>query len=336
MHKILITILTTLMSFSVANAQAEADITQPLRAAADELVVNCRVDRLDNETYAGSIVSVEAPEKVKPNELFPVKIRIKNIGSMPWISSTSGCESDTPMYLGTSRNQDRQSPFHAPGVFGTTGWYQGNRIKMKTPRVDTGDIAEYTFTAKAPSNPGLYREYFQPVVEHVTWVDTYATFDVQVGEPELNEDILKYTREIPLSINLLDPKFVGKKSITIDISDQRMSLKLGSMEVKNFPVSSGTWRTPTPFGTTYISLKQDVRVGSAWPHYIMPKFMMFRKGGYGIHALPSIRYDGGRFWSEALNHIGTRRSHGCIRLLPDDAVFAYNFAEIGTPVHVVP
>jgi len=66
----------------------------------------------------------------------------------------------------------------------------------------------------------------------------------------------------------------------------------------------------------------------------MPKWMMFRKGGYGIHALPSLANDRGVFWREALSHIGSPRSHGCIRLLPKDAEFAYNFADVGTTVTV--
>ena len=66
----------------------------------------------------------------------------------------------------------------------------------------------------------------------------------------------------------------------------------------------------------------------------MPNWMTFRANGYGIHALPSISYDNGRYWHEALNHIGTRRSHGCIRLLPQDAKYAYGFADIGTKVVV--
>ncbi len=138
-----------------------------------------------------------------------------------------------------------------------------------------------------------------------------------------------------MSINITDPKFIGNKKIIIDISEQRMYLKLGAMTLKSFPISTGTTRTPTPIGTTSIHFKQEVRVAHSSPHYIMPKFMQFRSGGYGIHALPSLANDRGVFWREALNHIGTRRSHGCVRLLPNDANFTYDFADVGMPVQVV-
>ena len=85
----------------------------------------------------------------------------------------------------------------------------------------------------------------------------------------------------------------------------------------------------------------------------MPKWMAFRPG-YGIHALPSLgsaslrskirSYRDGEvptslftddvFWKEALSHIGIPVSHGCIRLLPDDAEFAFNFTPVGTRVVV--
>jgi lipoprotein-anchoring transpeptidase ErfK/SrfK len=113
-----------------------------------------------------------------------------------------------------------------------------------------------------------------------------------------------------------------------------MYLKVGDIVIREFPISTGTWRTPTPYGNTQIYYKQEVRVGAKWPHYIMPKWMNFRHGGYGIHALPSIQYGNGWFWREALNHIGTRRSHGCIRLLPADAEFAYEWTPVGTAVWV--
>jgi lipoprotein-anchoring transpeptidase ErfK/SrfK len=175
------------------------------------------------------------------------------------------------------------------------------------------------------------------VVEGKSWLRNQAEFkfDLRVGEAGQDEKILQYTRDILMSLNLTDPQFSGKKSIQVDLSSQRMYLKLGDITLKTFPVSTGKAKTPTPVGTTKITLKQEVRVAGGWPHYIMPKFMQFRKGGYGIHALPSLGNDRGVYWREALSHIGSPRSHGCIRLLPEDAEFAYNFAEVGTEVKVV-
>ncbi|MBD3270185.1 L,D-transpeptidase family protein [Candidatus Peregrinibacteria bacterium] len=336
MNQIVTTFLSILSTFSMITI-ANAQVVDAASQATENLIVSCHVDRQTEAVYDGVHINNEFPGQVEPEELFNIKIRVKNTGNMPWFSERSGCDQSV-VNLGTTRAQDRASIFHAPTVFGDTRWKDSNRIKMKSLRVDPGEIAEFDFLAKAPSDAGLYREYFAPVAENITWIkeDAETTFDIIVGNPEMDESILQYSRHLQKTTNLLAPEFEGEKLILVDISDQKMFLKIGEHTVKEFPVSTGTYRTPTPFGTTRISLKQDVRVAYAWPHYIMPKFMMFRAGGYGIHALPSLANDGGVFWSEALNHIGTRRSHGCIRLLPKDADFAYKFTDIGTTVTVIP
>ncbi len=305
--------------------------------AADTAAVSCQVDKVAKPVYSGQLLSVIAPPVAEPGQLVGISVKIKNTGNATWFSGDAECPGQSATYLGTTRNQDRNSAFHAPLVFGETAWLTGSRIKMKTARVNPGDTAEFIFNAHTPSEPGIYREYFAPVIEGKAWVKDAAEFkfDMKVGQPVEDEQVLKYTRDILMSINLTDPKFIGEKKIIVDLSTQRMTLKLGDIALKNFPVSTGTNSHPTPVGTTKIQFKQNVRVAGSRPHYIMPLFMQFRKGGYGIHALPSLANDRGVYWREALNHIGTRRSHGCIRLLPADAEFAYSFADVGTEVQVV-
>jgi hypothetical protein len=346
----LVTALTSVSIVSIASAQTVERPLSSLTSKSANLVeqmikkvaVSCQVDRNDNPFYNAKLLSIQMPTEVQPDELFEINIRMQNTGNTSWFSRISECPNVNYTYLGTDREKDRNSVFHAPTVFGNTGWFQGNRINMTTLRANPGETAEFKFTAKAPSEAGLYREYFSPVIENVSWIshsenpDAVATFDLKVGNPLMNEDTLKITRDLGISINLTDPKFEGEKKMLVDISEQRLYVQLGGQTIKIFPVSSGTARTPTPYGTTKITLKQEVRVASASPHYIMPKFMMFRAGGYGFHALPSLANDRGVFWREALNHIGSRRSHGCIRLLPEHADFAFAFADVGTTVQVVP
>jgi hypothetical protein len=309
----------------------------PLSVDAASTLDSCRFDAPSSPVYAGQLESIDVPLYVEPNQLFDVTVKIKNTGNMPWFAADSGCPGQSMTFLGTTRNDDRSSVFFAPLVFGNTGWTSANRIRMTTPRVNPQAVAEFKFQGHAPLQAGIYREYFAPVVEGKSWLRNQAEFkfDLRVGEAGQDEKILQYTRDILMSLNLTDPQFSGKKSIQVDLSSQRMYLKLGDITLKTFPVSTGKAKTPTPVGTTKITLKQEVRVAGGWPHYIMPKFMQFRKGGYGIHALPSLGNDRGVYWREALSHIGSPRSHGCIRLLPEDAEFAYNFAEVGTEVKVV-
>jgi lipoprotein-anchoring transpeptidase ErfK/SrfK len=126
----------------------------------------------------------------------------------------------------------------------------------------------------------------------------------------------------------------GEKKLLVDLSDQKLFIMLDGQVIREFRVSTGGYKTPTPKGDYTIKLKQEVRVSGKAPHYIMPKFMWFREGGYGFHALPSLGSDGGVFWTEAKDHIGRPVSHGCIRLLPEDADFLYEFTDLGTKVTV--
>ncbi len=263
-----------------------------------------------------------------PGEQTKFTLYIENTGTIPLFSDESGCRFRPIARLGTTRERDRQSALFDY----TKGWQSPNRIRLDQARLDPGEKGSFTFIASIPEEKGIYREYFDLVLEGKKWMNKDFAINVDVGEyVGENREFLQYIQE---SRKVNREELYGEKSIEVVIARQRMYLKVGDIVIKEFPVSTGTWRTPTPYGHATIFHKQDVRVAAKWPHYIMPKWMSFRAGGYGIHALPSIAYDNGYYWTEALNHIGTRRSHGCIRLLPQDAEFAYEFADIGTPVWV--
>lgn len=314
----------TLSSLSTVSAQSLPD---------------CSAPQIDGQpVYSARVQNIESPSKVQPGEVFDVQIVLLNDGNTTWYSDEPGCLGTVhSTRLGTFHRQDRESLFFAPGVFGKTNWLQNNRIKMTTPVVTPGNFGVFAFKMHAPENPGLYREYFLPLTEQKSWFKNSSMINmlIQVGDPVIDPKILAITQGLEMSINLADPKFVGSKKIKVDISEQTMKVYLGDQVLKNFRVSTGTYRTPTPIGKFAIQFKQEVRVAAKYPHYIMPKFMQFRKGGYGIHALPSLANDRGVFWREALNHIGTRRSHGCIRLLPEDANWVFQFTDVGTPMEVV-
>ncbi|MEK7136820.1 MAG: L,D-transpeptidase, partial [Patescibacteria group bacterium] len=57
---------------------------------------------------------------------------------------------------------------------------------------------------------------------------------------------------------------------------------------------------------------------------------------HGFHALPYLGKspESSGFWQEARSHIGIPVSHGCIRLLPEDAENVYEWVEVGTKVYI--
>jgi lipoprotein-anchoring transpeptidase ErfK/SrfK len=107
------------------------------------------------------------------------------------------------------------------------------------------------------------------------------------------------------------------KFILIDIGQQALGLYEYGRLIHLFPISSGKKETPSK-KFTILSKEKDHfsrKYENAWMPYSMRLF-----GDYFLHAgiLPSYP-----------------ASHGCIRLNYDDAIFVYNWAQIGTPGEVV-
>ena len=126
----------------------------------------------------------------------------------------------------------------------------------------------------------------------------------------------------------------GERVVDVDISEQKLRLKFGQTVIREYLVSTGTFNTPTPLDRFKILNKQELRIGSAKPHYRMPFWQGFTRGGAGFHSLPYLANDNGVFWEEALSHIGQRVSHGCVRLLPEDAEDFYKLTAVGIKVVV--
>lgn len=292
----------------------------------------CGFEVPEEKTYGAQIISIRRQLRVEPGETFRVKVFMKNTGSMPWFSNESECLGPK-MSLGTDRERDRDSYFYDENL---KGWESANRIGMDQFRTDNGQIASFTFWAKAGKKADVYKEYLTPVLKDIQWIDdAQLSFDVMIGDTgETAVDIRKKLSFAGTSGSVSSIDLNAPKTLQIDLSEQNLYVYLGDTEVRKFRISSGAAATPTPVGETSIILKQWVRVGAKPPHYIMPRFMMFRAGGYGFHALPSLGGDGGVFWTEARNHIGIPVSHGCVRILPEDAEWLYEFTDVGTKVVV--
>lgn len=297
--------------------------------------VSCDFQAAPKPDYSAQFLSVRKKGLVAKKELFETEVFVTNLGNEPWFSTDSGCGKNI-VNLGTDYDRDRASVFAPKNLIWESNWQGENRIKLDNKRVDPGQIATFTFWNQAPEQEGVYREYFTPVMEGVKWLDGGAFgYDVTVGNANIDPALKDTFAIVQKSINLSTLNFSGEKNIEVDISSQRLFIKIGDTVVRTFIVSTGLPRTPTPISNNLkILIKQEVRVAASTPHYIMPKYMMFKAGGYGFHALPSLANDRGVFWREALNHIGTPRSHGCIRLLPQDAALFFNWAEIGTKVAI--
>ncbi|MBP7898829.1 L,D-transpeptidase family protein [Candidatus Gracilibacteria bacterium] len=316
--------------------------------------VSCDYTTVDKPVYKATSLLKNQGVSSLPNGIMRVTIAYKNDGNIPWFSDSSGCANGPVVQLGTTHELDRDSVFAHSDI--GSGWAASNRIYMSSPRVDPGQTAMFTFDIKAPSVEDVYREMFGIVIPGVTWVkDSDFGLNVTVGQPYDEETAQKKLFFINGSGRGVDVNLSAEKSVEVDLSEQKATLRLGDYVVRVFSVSTGAPDHPTPVGTWKILFKQQVRIGGAAPFYIMPKWQAIRPDGYGFHGLPSLGnatlrakiralgpdepvptewFKTDSFWTEALDHIGSARSHGCVRYLPDDADYIYDFTDIGTPIIV--
>ncbi|KKQ68491.1 MAG: hypothetical protein US89_C0007G0034 [Candidatus Peregrinibacteria bacterium GW2011_GWF2_38_29] len=283
--------------------------------------------------------------KVMPNQKFRMALFFENTGNIPWFSGNTNCQNVPIVSLGTTRSLDRQSAF-----------LNGNRVMIKDEKIDPGQIAAFEFEVTAPEAADIYREFFALVIENRTWMkDSEIMVDFHVGNTvESEEDVAKKAELIPISMKFSELDLSAPKSLEVDLSEQKMYVRIGDKLIRVFRTSTGKADTPTPTGNYDIEFKQQVRIAGGGTPYIMPKWQAFYKGA-GIHALPSLGnaklrhrilqlepdeeaptewFQDDSLWTEAVDHIGRPVSHGCVRLLPDDAAFVFDFTDVGTPIAI--
>jgi LysM repeat protein len=113
------------------------------------------------------------------------------------------------------------------------------------------------------------------------------------------------------------------KQIVVDLSEQRIYAYQDGGLLRNVVVSTGLPGTPTVQGDYAVYVKYTAQTMSG-PGYYLPDvpYVMYFYQGYGIH---------GTYWH---SNFGQPMSHGCVNLPTPEAEWFFNWAEVGTPVHV--
>ena len=121
------------------------------------------------------------------------------------------------------------------------------------------------------------------------------------------------------------PTVTNGKQIIVDLSEQRAYAYQDGQLMRSVIVSTGLPNTPTVLGdyNIYWKLTSQTMQG---PGYYLPgvPWVMYFYQGYAIH---------GTYWH---NNFGRPMSHGCVNLTIPDSQWFFEFAEVGTPVRVVP
>lgn len=115
---------------------------------------------------------------------------------------------------------------------------------------------------------------------------------------------------------------VGRELVVV-LSEQMAYAYEDGILQNSAVVSTGLPNTPTVQGDYEIWHKTPEQTMSG-PGYYLPgvKWVMYFYQGYGFH---------GTYWH---NNFGQPMSSGCVNMTDEDAKWFYDFAELGTPVHV--
>lgn len=120
------------------------------------------------------------------------------------------------------------------------------------------------------------------------------------------------------------PTITNGKQIIVDLSEQRIYAYQNGELQRTVIVSTGLPGTPTVLGDYNIYWKLNAQTMSG-PGYYLPgvPWVMYFYQGYAIH---------GTYWH---NNFGQPMSHGCVNLPTEEALWFFNYAEVGTPVRVI-
>lgn len=126
------------------------------------------------------------------NEVSGAWLEVRNTGNIAWVSDPILSNARGQIYLGTDRPLDRTS-----GMRDST-WLSANRAGRMVPSVvRPGEIARFNFNFR-PSSGGQFREYFRPVVEHVSWLNDLGIYwDVNVtGSGGVSTNPVAYSAQL--------------------------------------------------------------------------------------------------------------------------------------------
>src|SRR6516165_5239286 len=99
--------------------------------------------------------------------------------------------------------------------------------------------------------------------------------------------------------------------ISVNKTNQEMTVSLDGIEKYHWPVSTGRAGYSTPSGTYIASSMNEIWYSKQWDNSPMPHSIFFMKDGHAIHGT----YEG--------TNLGKPASHGCVRISLENATTLY-------------
>ena len=137
---------------------------------------------------------------------------------------------------------------------------------------------------------------------------------------------MKWIVAILLSVFFVSPA-MADLNITVDLSDQVMIVDTPGEGYAVWDVSTGRKGKGTPTGYYQPYLLKKMHYSSKYNNAPMP-YSIFFEGGYAIHG------------TNAIQKLGMKASHGCVRLHPDNARLLFHlvntYGKENTHIEIVP
>ena len=103
--------------------------------------------------------------------------------------------------------------------------------------------------------------------------------------------------------------------ISINKTNQEMTVSLDGIEKYHWPVSTGRAGYSTPSGTYTATSMNEIWYSKQWDNSPMPHSIFFMKDGHAVHG------------SYEVKNLGKPASHGCVRISPENATTLYALVE---------
>ncbi len=129
----------------------------------------------------------------------------------------------------------------------------------------------------------------------------------------------KFFKRSLLAVALLGltsmPALALKLNIVVDKISQHMHVSVDGVNTYDWLVSTGGPGHDTPTGTYNIFRLEKDHFSQEWDNAPMPNSMFFTQMGHAIHG------------SSHIARLGTRASHGCVRLAPENAAILFDLVQ---------
>ena len=155
-------------------------------------------------------------------------------------------------------------------------------------------------------------------------IDEKYIIDLLIEENK-REDIRKEKARLK-KLEIKRKKRDRRIKIKITLSTQTMKVYKGEKSLYTWKVSTARKGYKTPIGKYKAMYLEKLHLSKEYKNARMPHSIFFKGGGYAIHG------------TKAINKLGKRASHGCVRLNPKNAKRLYllvlKYGKINTSIEI--